>query len=109
MSSITNPTAKMLDRRVADQAVDKSLREHRETIKAISDSPLVAGRLVTVEFIGGVPQAVQHGLGRRAMGYIVTRRDDNVHVYDATGTGTSRDDVIWLQTNNDLTATLWIF
>lgn len=109
MASTTNLTAKMLDRRVADQGVDKSLREHREVITALSNSPVVAGRLVEVVFAAGVAQPVQHGLGRRAIGYIVTRRDDNVHVYDAVAVGANRDDVIWLQANSDLNATLWIF
>lgn len=100
-----------LDRRIVDQTTDKAMREHREAIAGLLSHPLFDGALVPVDLTATVDTPVQHGLGRRARGYIVTQRSDNVHVYDGTppAGATQRDDVIWLVANSDVSVTLWIF
>jgi hypothetical protein len=99
-----------IDRRLTDKAADQSSREHRALIRALYDSPLLAGRLVEVDFdASATSYAVQHGLGRRPQGYIVTKANAAMIVYDGeVGTG-DRKEVVWLQSSASGTATLWIF
>ena len=99
----------LLPRKVADRAVDDSLREIRAAIKALVDSPMVAGRFLDVTLSAGVSTPVQHGLGRRIRGYIPVRMSASSRIFDGTPGGAERIDTHWLEASHDVTATLWVF
>jgi len=99
----------VVDRRIADKAADQSVREVRGALANIQTADILFGRLLTVTLAATTATPIQHGLGRRAKGYIPVRMSASANIYDATPGNGDRADVLWIQSSANCTVTLWIF
>jgi len=89
----------------------KQVQENVEqTFKQILTNPLINGVLLRdVQLTTGSTNLVQHKLGRKALGYIVTKRSANATVFDADSKTVVEQNFLKLSTSANVTVDLWVF
>lgn len=79
-------------------------------INPLLRNPIIDGVLVRgIALLAANETAVSHMLGRDLIGFVITRRNANAVVYEATTANTQRDKVVLLKTSADCTADIYFF
>jgi len=89
---------------------DQALQQFQEyvvnAVNSILGNPLLDGRLIKDVLLASGDNQIEHRLARNYAGYIVTKKNANVDIYQVAG-----EDNIYLVLNSSGTATvdIWVF
>lgn len=81
-----------------------------DAIDRIAGIPTLDGSMLSgVILTAGIDNFVSHGLGRKFLGWHVVDRTPDAGVFESATTNKSPDKFILLNSNADVTITLWAF
>jgi hypothetical protein len=89
----------------------KQVQENTEqALESLLNNPILNGVLLrSVQLTTGSPSLVEHKLGRKPLGYLVTKRNANATIYDTETTSVAEQNFLKLNTSANVTVDLWIF
>lgn len=94
-----------------DSEVDRLQRELERVLRGVSDSPILAGRLLTVDVLSADYTNLSHGLGRIPTGWFLVAPTGNVTVWEDADypAEVQRSSMLRLKSSSDTTVKVWVF
>lgn len=94
--------------------LDPDVRHVQESARAVFDDlakrSILDGQAITdLTITSGTPLIVQHGLGRKLTGWIVTGKDANANVWDSQSANGMPNRTLILNASANVTISLWVF
>jgi hypothetical protein len=92
---------------------DSDLRQFQDgvvaSVAAIRDREVLDGRLIKgIDLVSGTVKVIDHGLGRKLLGWIPVRQDANATVWESDSESLGAR-VLKLNASANVTIDLWVF
>ena len=93
---------------------DANINQIQENIEQVLEpfiiNPILNGVLIKeVNIVSGTTTNIEHKLGRKPLGWIVTRKRADSRVWDLNDTNTAQDKTLSLTCSSNVKIDLWIF
>lgn len=95
--------------RTGNNQLDLIIEKVYNTLQSITNLPLLSGQLIGPITLASGDNEVPHKLGRPANGYILTRVNAAVTLYDKESTNTMRTQFILINSSGTCIAYFWVF
>jgi len=94
----------------ADTMISRIQDNVEQAIKQLPTTEIIQGRLlINVSLVSGSINFVDHKLGRKLIGWKITRIRANSIIWDSQDTNVSPDKLLSLNCNNNVTVDIWVF
>jgi hypothetical protein len=94
----------------ADQVSQRAQDQVVQLANKLDKQPLLGGVLLEdIVFVQNVARRVGHGLGRRYLGYIITKQDQTGNLINSPSSESDPKIELGLVSSTSMTCSLWVF